>query len=510
MAEVPPKDVAIVRASHLFDADWYLDRYPDVKVLGLDAAEHYLAYGARLNRDPSPRFDSAGYNELNPDVINLGVNPLLHYLKWGKRERRAIFSVVAGQGAAPPHARQPAPRQLPRIIYDSHNFKFQGAPNSLFEIAAGVRLRRRFQPTLVSGSMGPIAQLAEQRDIDCVTHFMPARLVESRTDIDGVIQRLAKFYVKMQAALVHVNTLQNFHCIKAAHAAGIPCIWNIRESEAPETYFDDLLPEARALAYSAFADCAAVVFVAEATRSLWQSRLNGIVESLTIPNGIDVGRIMQSLYGTSRPAVRASLGLGDDDVLVLSVGTVTERKGQMDLVDAVRQLDETARRRIVLALAGYNDSDYSARVASELRDLEAGGLRVVSVKESASEDERARVAELYLAADLFVLTSRVESYPRVTLEAMHFGLPIISTPCFGVCEQLVEGQSGLFYDYGDTAGLGRLLRLLCEDGDRRRGLGEAGHDRLTQLNSYDSMLDAYESLYARVLDRQGRSGRLSA
>jgi len=500
MAEVSPEDIQIVRASHLFDADWYLGRYPDVKVLGLDAAEHYLGYGARLNRDPSPRFDGVGYCELNPDVIALGINPLLHYLKWGKEERRAIFSVASGVDAAPRH-----PQRLPRIIYESHNFKLQGAPNSLFEIAAGVRLRRRFQPTLVSGAMGPIAPLAEQRDIDCVTHFISAAQIKSGADIDRLIQRLAKFYVKMQAALVHVNTLQNFHCIKAAHAAGIPCIWNIRESEAPETYYDDFSPEARALAYSAFADCDAVVFVAEATRSLWQSRLNGVVESLTIPNGIDVGRMMQSLYGTSRPAVRASLELGEDDVLVLSVGTVIERKGQMDLVDAVRQLDGTAKRKLVLALVGFNDSDYSAGVASGLGELEAGGLRVVSVRESTSEEERARVAELYLAADVFVLTSRVESYPRVTLEAMHFGLAIISTPCFGVCEQLVEGVSGLYYDYGDTAALSRLLRLLCQDGDRRRALGAAAHERLDSLNSYDSMLDAYESLYGRVLDRHGRS-----
>jgi hypothetical protein len=52
--------------------------------------------------------------------------------------------------------------------------------------------------------------------------------------------------------------------------------------------------------------------------------------------------------------------------------------------------------------------------------------------------------------------------------------------------------------------------MLCEDGERRRGLGAAAHHRLARLNSYDSMLDAYESLYGRVLDRQDRSGRLRA
>ncbi len=47
-------DVAAFRSSGLFDERWYLDTYPDVAALSMDAAEHYLWLGKRLGRIPSP------------------------------------------------------------------------------------------------------------------------------------------------------------------------------------------------------------------------------------------------------------------------------------------------------------------------------------------------------------------------------------------------------------------------------------------------------------------------
>ncbi|KXF76574.1 hypothetical protein ATN84_10970 [Paramesorhizobium deserti] len=146
-----------------------------------------------------------------------------------------------------------------------------------------------------------------------------------------------------------------------------------------------------------------------------------------------------------------------------------------------------------------NESQYSRNIREQLDDLSKQGLRVISVQESASEAERRKIAELYLAADVFVMNSRIESYPRVILEAMEFGLAIISTPCFGVKEQLVDKESGLFYDEGDIEKLHDHLRLLCNKPEERRRLGLAARKRLSSLNSYDQMLEAYEALYERIL-----------
>jgi GT2 family glycosyltransferase len=82
-------DIDAVKASDLFDEAWYLGRFPDVSLLGMDAAEHYLWIGARLSRNPSPDFDGNAYFAANEDVAECGINPLLHYVRHGKEEGRS-------------------------------------------------------------------------------------------------------------------------------------------------------------------------------------------------------------------------------------------------------------------------------------------------------------------------------------------------------------------------------------------------------------------------------------
>ena len=47
-------DVAAFRNSGQFDEQWYVEQYPDVKIVGMDPAKHFLWLGARLGRRPSP------------------------------------------------------------------------------------------------------------------------------------------------------------------------------------------------------------------------------------------------------------------------------------------------------------------------------------------------------------------------------------------------------------------------------------------------------------------------
>jgi O-antigen biosynthesis protein len=67
----------------LFDSDWYLEQNPDIRAAGVNPLLHYLQHGAGEGRDPNPLFDSDWYLEQNPDIRGAGVNPLLHYLQHG-------------------------------------------------------------------------------------------------------------------------------------------------------------------------------------------------------------------------------------------------------------------------------------------------------------------------------------------------------------------------------------------------------------------------------------------
>ncbi len=79
---------AQIRESTLFNADWYLQQYPDV--VDFDPAEHYLRYGLLQDRQPGPQFDGVWYANNYPDVHMSGTNPLLHYLLFGIHEGRRI------------------------------------------------------------------------------------------------------------------------------------------------------------------------------------------------------------------------------------------------------------------------------------------------------------------------------------------------------------------------------------------------------------------------------------
>lgn len=82
--------VTAVKSSPLFDGHWYVGRYADVKLMGVDPAEHYVRFGALMNRDPGPRFSTRAYLDTHEDVRRTGINPLFHYLKWGMSEGRNL------------------------------------------------------------------------------------------------------------------------------------------------------------------------------------------------------------------------------------------------------------------------------------------------------------------------------------------------------------------------------------------------------------------------------------
>lgn len=97
----------LLQSSGLFDAAWYVAKYPDVAELGIDPVEHYLLVGAAERRSPGPQFDAPWYLDQNPDVSAAKVNPLLHYLRHGVSEGRAPRASRACRMAREDIAHQP-------------------------------------------------------------------------------------------------------------------------------------------------------------------------------------------------------------------------------------------------------------------------------------------------------------------------------------------------------------------------------------------------------------------
>lgn len=73
-------EIDTVRRAEVFDADWYLQTYPDVAMLDMDPAEHYLWAGAGMGRNPSSTFDTLEYWRSQPEAAAAQVNPVLHWV----------------------------------------------------------------------------------------------------------------------------------------------------------------------------------------------------------------------------------------------------------------------------------------------------------------------------------------------------------------------------------------------------------------------------------------------
>jgi glycosyltransferase involved in cell wall biosynthesis len=107
-----------------------------------------------------------------------------------------------------------------------------------------------------------------------------------------------------------------------------------------------------------------------------------------------------------------------------------------------------------------------------------------------------------------VFASHNESYPHVIVEAMGFGLPIVSSAVFGTREQIVPGESGLLFPPGDVAALAATLEEVVMDADKRARLAQGALDRVWALVTYPEMVHRYAVQFGQTLAERGAGSRL--
>ena len=156
---------------------------------------------------------------------------------------------------------------------------------------------------------------------------------------------------------------------------------------------------------------------------------------------------------------------------LLCVANWVERKGLLDLLEAVARLPEGLA---TLHLAGDDRADprHSARIRARLSRPDLAGRVVVHGPLPAE-----RVAALYQGADVFVLPSLREPYGTVWGEAMAAGLPVVGWRAGNLPHLAEDGREGLLASPGDVAALSAALARLADDEDLRRRMAAAAGRR---------------------------------
>lgn len=122
---------------------------------------------------------------------------------------------------------------------------------------------------------------------------------------------------------------------------------------------------------------------------------------------------------------------------ICCVGSISDRKGQPFIVEALSQLSNEERSRVHFTLLGDGEKRPELeRICSE-RHLE---------KNISFEGVKINVNEYLLNSDIFILPSTDEGLPMAIIEAMRAGLPIISTPVGGIPEMLTDGYNGVMME----------------------------------------------------------------
>ncbi len=378
-----------------------------------------------------------------------------------------------------------------RLLLFSHNYNLEGAPLVLYEVARGLKGRGHF-PVVLSPMPGPLNRKYRDLDIpagvltglDSSAAFRPKTYIR---EMKRITQDIGRLGVDAAAG----NTILTWWELAAAGLLEIPYLWIIHESEPPFRHRDLLLygtlarKQAEAVFYRSYQN----VFVADSTRALYRaySRNHNLA---VIHNSFDPGAEGEEWEGTRREQARRQLGLRDDELCVLTPGTICERKSQLDVISMIDRLPERLLANVKFLIVGDRPSPYSDQLHKAVNMLpgrKSEKVEIIPITE--------RISRYYLASDILAFPSRMESFPRVIMEAMQTALAIVTTPVFGIREMVSDEVSALFFPPGEIGAFADRMQRVLESKPLRERLGRNAKISLGKLPTPKEMIDQYEDLF---------------
>ncbi|WP_197026492.1 rhamnan synthesis F family protein [Hylemonella gracilis] len=425
-----------------FDADVYLELYPDVVHGGMDAAEHYLSHGRWEGRKyhrptmlSSKRFDSSKATVLvvSHEASRTGAPVLSLNLVEELSKRYNVVVLLLGHG------------ELVKT--------FQSVATEVW-----LDTLSRNDPRLAS--------------------FVVNKICERHVLLFAIVNSIVSHSVLAPLAMKFVPTIGLFHefasYTRPRDVFAQAFLWSTEVVFSTRLTMEDALK-------TVFSDGLSAVHVIPQGRC-------------SIPKDKDCE---QSLVNAERAFIASKMrpaGSADDSIVVLGVGAVQIRKGVDQFLECAARVASSPggeNCRFVWFGHGYDpetDLDYSVYLADQ---IQRAGLaeRVVFVRET-SEIEKA-----YEEADIFLLSSRLDPMPNVAIDAMSFGVPVV---CFaettGIADFLIEhdlGQSCVakYLDADDMAA--KVLRM-AESPVLRETLGNACREaanKTFQMQNYVKQIE---------------------
>ena len=207
-----------------------------------------------------------------------------------------------------------------------------------------------------------------------------------------------------------------------------------------------------------------------------------------VPNGLNLDRFRPRR--DERGAVRAELGLSEDDFVVGMCARVDPMKDHATFVEAATVLTSTVPEARFILIGAGTDEPGSALD----RAIAASGIGGRFVRLGWHRD----VGRLHAALDIATLSSAFgEGFPNVLAEAMACGVPCVATDV-GDSASIV-GDTGIIVPSGEAQALAAAWDALRREGrDMRTVRGAAARRRVADRYALAAMIEAYGALYREL------------
>lgn len=233
---------------------------------------------------------------------------------------------------------------------------------------------------------------------------------------------------------------------------------------------------------SRFSD--AIICISKAVRD-FVIKVEGVSEKKVhvIYNGINSPTV-------SKKASRHALGLSDDDIVIITVASLTPHKGHRVLIDAIKII-ATKFRIIRLLIVGEGPLGNSLRLYTDKLNLSSNIIFT---------GQRTDIYELLSQSDIFVLPSvEREGLGIALIEAMASGLPVIGSRVGGIPEVIEENTNGLLFRPGDAGELAGAIERLVSNRRLREQMGDNGRMVFEQRFRAAGMIEQIDLLYSELL-----------
>ena len=204
----------------------------------------------------------------------------------------------------------------------------------------------------------------------------------------------------------------------------------------------------------------------------------------TLHNALDHNEFNPNNFDNS---LRNKLNINSGEIIIGNFGSLDKNKGQKQIIDAIYNLKYQGIKNLKCIFCGIGPLKEQLQKVAEQKGLSKDIIFAGHV-----EDLR----PYYKILDIYISSSKIESFSITSLEAMSMQIPVIATDVGGISE-LVTKAVGVLVDYGSISQLSIAIENLVKDRDLRLKLGHNG--RLRVIKNF-SMLGYMNHFQKIILD----------